>query len=187
MNISRTFRFLLILIPILVACSQMAPSSYTTVSEGTLKPGNPVPAPTGDVVLTIDGKISQTNSGNTLKFDMPTLERIGVVKYEVNDPFAKMKVTYSGVLFSQILKVAGVDASAVTLTLKALDDYTTDMKISDAQKWPVLVATQADGAYMPIDKNGPLISVWPFDNFPEIDHVTYDALWVWSLSSITVK
>ena len=88
---------------------------------------------------------------------------------------------------SLILKVAGADAGATTLTLRALDDYTTDMKISDANKWPVLVATQADGVYMPIDKNGPVISVWPFDDFPEIDHVTYDALWVWSLSNITVK
>jgi hypothetical protein len=51
----------------------------------------------------------------------------------------------------------------------------------------VLVATKADGAYMPIDKNGPLISVWPFNDFPEIDHVTYDAQWLWSLSKITVK
>lgn len=187
MNISRTLRFLLIFIPMLAACSQATPTTYTTVSESTLKPGDAVPAPTGDVVLTIDGKISQTNSGDTLQFDMPTLESIGVVKYEVNDPFAKMQITYSGVLLSQILKVAGADADATTLTLKALDDYSTDMKISDANQWPVLVATQADGAYMPIDKNGPLISVWPFDDFPEIDHLTYDALWVWSLSNITVK
>ena len=187
MTISRTLRYLLIFIPILVACSQTTPATYTTVSEGTLKPGNAVPAPTGDVVLTIDGKISQTNAGDTLQFDMPTLESIGVVQYEVDDPFAKMKITYSGVLFSQILKVAGVDSNATTLTLKALDDYATDMKILDANQWPVLVATQANGSYRPIDKNGPIISVWPFDDFPEIDHVTYDALWVWSLASITVK
>src|SRR5258706_13161595 len=126
MNISRTFRFLLILIPVLAACSQMAPTTYTTVSEGTLKPGNVVPAPTGDVVLTIDGKISQTNSGNTLKFDMPTLESIGVVKYEVNDPFAKMKVTYSSVLFSQILKVAAADARGANLTFQKIGDVYTD-------------------------------------------------------------
>jgi hypothetical protein len=187
MNISRPLRYLLIFIPMLVACSQAPTTAYTTVSEATLKPGDVVPAPTGDVVLIIDGKINQTNAGDTLQFDMPTLESIGVVKYAVDDPFAKKNITYSGVLLSQVLEVAGADPSATTLTLKALDDYTTDMKISDANKWPVLVATQADGAYMPIDKNGPLISVWPFDDFPEIDHVTYDALWVWSLSNITVK
>jgi len=190
MNNSRTLGYIMVFSAALVACSQAVPTTsttYTTVSEGTLKPGNVVPAPTGDVVLTIDGKIKQTNSGDTLQFDMPTFESLGVVQYEVDDPFAKKKIVYAGVLLSQVLKVAGVDAGATTLTLKALDDYTTDMKISDAEKWPVLVATKADGAYMPIDKNGPLISVWPFNDFPEIDHVTYDALWVWSLSGITVK
>jgi hypothetical protein len=139
------------------------------------------------VVLTIDGKISQTNSGSTLQFDMPTLEKLGVVQYKVDDPFAKKTILYSGVLLSQLLKAAGASTDATTLTLRALDDYSTDVKISDANKWPVLVATKADGAYMPIDKNGPLISVWPFNDFPEIDHVTYDAQWLWSLSKITVK
>ncbi len=190
MNISRSLRFPAIFILLLVACSPAAatPSvTYTTVSEATLKPGNAVPAPTSDVVLTVDGKISQTNSGDSLQFDMPTLESIGVVQYKVDDPFVKKNVLYSGVLLSQILKVAGADPNATTLTLTALDDYSTDMTIADANRWPVLVATMADGAYMPVDQNGPLISVWPFNDFPELDHVTYDALWVWSLSKITVK
>jgi hypothetical protein len=191
MNISRILRYLIVLIPLLAACGPSAAATpattYTTVSEATLKPGSSVPAPTGEVVLTIDGKISQTNAGDTLQFDMATLEQLGVVQYKVDDPFAKKTILYAGVLLSQVLKVAGASADATTLTLRALDDYSTDMKLSDANKWPVLLATKADGAYMPIDKNGPLISVWPFNDFPEIDHVTYDAQWLWSLSKITVK
>jgi hypothetical protein len=105
----------------------------------------------------------------------------------VNDPFAKKEILYTGVLLSQLLKVAGAATDSTTITLHALDDYSTDMKISDAEKWPVLVATQADSNYMTVDKNGPLISVFPFDDFPEIDHLTYDALWVWSLAAITVN
>src|SRR5678809_787708 len=87
MNTSRTLAYLTIFTALLVACSQAVPSTpttYTIVSEGTLKPGDAVPAPTGDVVLTIDGKIKQTNSGDTLQFDMQTLESLGVVQYEVD-------------------------------------------------------------------------------------------------------
>jgi len=61
------------------------------------------------------------------------------------------------------------------------------MKISDVNKWPILIATRADNDYMPVDKNGPLISVIPFNDFPEIDHITYDAQWLWALAGITVK
>jgi hypothetical protein len=192
MNISRLVRFLVIFIPLLAACGpKAAPTVYKTVSEGTLKPGSPVPTPKGDPVLKIEGKISNTNSGTTLELDMATLESIGVVEYSVDDPFAekgaKKNILYSGVLLSQLLKVAGAAPDATTLKLWALDDYSTDMKISTASKWPVLIATRADGVYMPIDKKGPLISVLPFNDFPEIDHLTYDSQWLWALAKITVK
>jgi hypothetical protein len=189
MKTARVIFFALILFPVLMACGQAPATSniYDRVTEPELKAGNSVPAPSGEVVLTIDGKIDQTNSGDSLQFDMSTLESIGLVEYDVDDPFAKKNIVYTGVLLSELLKVAGAAPDATTLTLLALDDYSTDMKISDTDKWPVLVATRADGEYMPVDKNGPLISVFPFSDFAEIDHLTYDALWVWSLSAITVK
>ena len=179
---------LLLTVLTLTACGQAdAPVTYEIVSKGSLKAGDAVPVPSDKVVLTVDGKINQHNSGNTLQFDMATLESIGLVKYDVNDPFVKVKIDYSGVLLSQLLKIAGISPDATTITLHALDDYSVDMDIADAEKWPVMLATQADGAYMPVDKNGPIISVFPYDDFSEIDHLTYDALWVWSLDSITVK
>jgi hypothetical protein len=188
MNTFRSIRTLLLFVLILAACaSPAAPTFYKTVAEGTLKPGSAVPAPKGDVVLTLDGKIGQTNAAGKLQFDMATLESIGTIQYAVDDPFAKKQIVYTGVLLSQLLKVAGAAPDSTALTLKALDDYSTDMKVSDGNKWPIIIATRADGAFMPVDKNGPLISVLPFNNFPEIDHVTYDAQWLWSLSAITVK
>ncbi|MBC7878467.1 MAG: molybdopterin-dependent oxidoreductase [Anaerolineales bacterium] len=190
MNFLRTIRFNLVFIfsIFLAACGQQAaPITYETVSPGTLKPGDPIPVPTGDVVLTVDGMIEQKNSGETLQFDIAALESIGLVQYDVDDPFIKKNILYTGVLLSQLLDAAGMSPDATIITLHALDDYSTDMKISDADKWPVLVATQADGAYMAVDNNGPLISIFPFNDYPEIDHLTYDALWVWSLSAITVK
>lgn len=191
MKLARYLYYFLLGIAILMlsACAPQAAKStvYKVVSEGTLKAGSTVPHRTGPTVLTIEGKISQTNADNALKFDMETLESIGVVEYKVNDPFAKKSILYSGVLLSELLKVAGADKNANTLTLWALDDYSVDMKISDSEKWPILIATKADGAYMPLDQKGPLISVFPFDNFPEIDHLTYDNQWLWALAKITVK
>ena len=191
MKLARYLYYFLLGIAILMlsACAPQAAKStvYKVVSEGTLKAGSPVPHRTGPTVLTMEGKISQTNADNALKFDMETLESIGVVEYKVNDPFAKKSIVYSGVLLSELLKVAGADKNATTLTLWALDDYSVEMKISDSDKWPIMIATKADGAYMPLDQKGPLISVFPFDNFPEIDHLTYDNQWLWALAKITVK
>jgi hypothetical protein len=188
-NLRFLYCFLLVaVVLILSACAPAAkPVIYKVVSEGTLKAGSPIPIPTDKVVLTMEGNISQKNVGETLQFDMATLESIGLVQYKVNDPFEKKSIVYSGVLLSELLKVAGADKAATTLKLWALDDYSTDMKVSDANKWPVLIATQADGVYMPVNKKGPLISVFPFDDFSEIDHLTYDNQWLWALAKITVN
>lgn len=170
------------------ACApQAAPSTYKTVSPGTLKAGSAIPAPTGDVVLTIDGNISQKNVGETLQFDMATLESIHLIEYKVDDPFIKRNIAYTGVLFSELLEIAGADKNATTLKLWALDDYSAEMKISDALKWPVIVATKADGTYMTLEQKGPLISVFPFNDFPEIDQVAYENQWLWALAKITVQ
>ena len=188
MKNTRVFLYLFISARLFVSCGQASPSAtYATVSEGELKPGAAVPAPTGDVILTIKGDISQKNSGEALQFDLATLESIGLVEYDVDDPFVKKNIVYTGILFSQLLQVAGVSSDATMLTLSALDDYSVDMEISAINKWPIMVAVKADGEYMPIAQNGPLISIIPFNDFPELDHLTYDAVWVWSLSEITVK
>jgi hypothetical protein len=173
---------------ILTACGS-APKTeiYTRVSEAVIKPGDAISAPTGEVVLTIVGNIEQKNSGDSLQFDMSTLESLGVVEYDVDDPFVQKNIVYSGVLISELLEVAGASPDATTLTLTALDDYSVDMKISDTVQWPFLLGLKADSEYMPIDQNGPIISIIPYNDFPELDHLTYDAVWVWSLYMITVK
>jgi hypothetical protein len=185
----RNFFIVLIVTAGLAACGQRSNQEiYEVVAPAALQVGDAIPAPTGDVVLTIDGNISQHNEGETLVFDMETLEKLGVVQYDVDDPFVKKNIVYSGVLLSEILKFAGAAPDAKTITLHALDDYSVDMPLEDATKWPVLVALKADGKYMPIENNGPLISIFPFNDFPdELDHLTYDAFWVWSLAGITVK
>jgi hypothetical protein len=59
--------------------------------------------------------------------------------------------------------------------------------MADVEKWPVLFALQADEAYIPLNDGGPAIIVFPFDDYSEIDHFTYDPKWVWSMTEITVK
>lgn len=182
------FNVVFVSILLITACGgSKSPSTYKTVSDASLKPGDTVPAPAGDPVLTVDGNISQKNSDTGLQFDLPTLESLGLVEYKVDDPFAKKNIAYTGVLISKILEVAGAAEDSETLMLTALDDYSVDMKTADVKQYPFMVAIKADGEYMPIDMNGPLISVIPFNDFPELDHLTYDAVWVWSLYKITVK
>ena len=173
----------------LAACSNNSTPApiYDIVSAATLKAGEPIPAPTGPVILTVNGKISQKNVGDNLELDMATLEKMGLVKFDATDPFDKTKKVLTGVLVTQFLTMVGAAPEATSLHMIATDDYAADFNIVDTKKWPVLLATQADGNYLPLEKGGPTVLVFPFDDFPEIDHSVYDSQSVWSIETITVN
>ena len=167
------------------ASSEAAP--YTEVAAPTLEPGDAVPAPVEDVVLTISGDISTTNVGDTLQLDLPTLERLGLVEYSVDDQQAEGRVAmFRGPLMSTLLKVAGAGDGATTLRSRALNDYEVDIPISDVERYPVLLATSVDGERMPVDSYGPIRVIYPYESF-DIDPVVHDPLWIWQLASIDVR
>ena len=79
----------------LAACSGQAKTAYQEVIPASLTPGDPIPSPTEKVVLTIYGDLAVKNVVDTLQFDMPTLERFGLVEYAVHDPWLNSKATYT--------------------------------------------------------------------------------------------
>ena len=90
------------LITALAACSGQAAPVYEEVAPASLSPGDPIPTPTEEVILTIYADLAAKNAGDTLQFDMPTLERLGLVKYTVHDTWLKARITYTGVLMSEL-------------------------------------------------------------------------------------
>lgn len=164
-----------------------ADPGFEVVSAATLTPGEPVPAPTGDVILSIGGAISTTNVDGRLDLDMATLESMGTVTYSVDDEQAEGRiVTFEGVLLSNVLAVAGVSGDATTLVTTALNDYSIDIPLSDASESPVMIATRVDGERMSVDRFGPTRVVYPYSSH-DLDHVVYDPRWIWQLATIVVR
>ena len=161
-------------------------SAAKTISTATLKAGDEVPAPKGEPVLTLKGKITNTNVGDTLQFDLATLERLGLREFTADDYQAEGgHVRFRGVLLRDLLDVAGVDAEATTLNTIALNDYKAPVPISDADAYPTLLATTSNGKRMPVAEYGPVRVVYPNLDF-EFDKTVYDPRWVWQLATITV-
>lgn len=157
---------------------------YDVVSEPEIKPGDPVPVPTGKVVLTLRG-VPNTNVGKTLRFDLATLEKLGVVSYSVFDRQAEGRdVTFSGPLLKSVLDVAG--ATGTNLHCIALNDYAVDVPAADADALPVILATKADGKKMSVAHYGPTRFIYPTDGF-DLDSTIYDPRWIWQLETIVVK
>lgn len=171
---------------LLVACQPGSTDpAYQVVSRATIKSGDSIPEPVGPVVLTLTGMISNRNVADRLDFDMQTLERVGLVEYEVDDPFLKRAVTYRGPLLRDVLAVAGISSSAKELFAIALNDYKTTIPL-EVNQWPVIIATSRDNSPMPLEDNGPLEIVFPNKHF-NIEPAVYNQMWVWQLRELVVR
>lgn len=167
--------------------SAAGPVDYTVVREAEIAAGNDVPAPIGPVILTLSGKILNPNVGETLQFDMNTLEQLGLVQYSVDDKQAEgHTAVFDGVLVSDLLAVAGVADDATTLYTVALNDYAVEIPVEDVEKYPVMLATEVDGQRMGVERYGPIRIIYPYDSY-DLDETVYDPRWIWQLKAIDVR
>lgn len=169
---------------VLIACEQQAPG-YQIVTEAEITAGDTVPVPTESTIITVSGDISVTNVGDSLVFDMRTLERLGIVQYSVPDPWLNEEVTYAGVLLADLLKVAGVSDAATSIRVVSLDGYVFDTPVAETEAWPVLLATRANDQYMDIANSGPTRIIFPYDSYPDLSAARNMS--VWNIREIQIR
>lgn len=141
--------------------------------------------PQGKVILTISGTIKNTNLNDTAVFDMAMIEAIGLESFSTTTPWYNGPVKFEGVRMSKLLDLVG--ATGTTVTAFALNDYKTDIPLDDFRKYPAILATKRDGAYMPVKDKGPLFIVYPYDSDITLKHQVYYARSAWQVARLTVK
>ena len=90
-----------------------------------------------------------------------------------------------GVGMARLMDFVGATGSSITV--KALNDYATDIPMEDFNKYPVILALKRDGAYMPIKDKGPLFIVYPYDSDPNLKHQRFYSRSAWQVGQIVVK
>ncbi|MCC8931605.1 molybdopterin-dependent oxidoreductase [Rhizobium sp. 'Codium 1'] len=139
--------------------------------------------PTGPVVLTVKGEISNTNAGDTAQFDRAMLDGLKHRKAEMETPWTEGKVTFEGPLLREILTAVG--ATGTILKVRALNDYAADVPADDARLQAIL-ATKLDGKPMSVRDKGPLMLVYPFDLDADLYNEKYFSRSVWQIKEIEV-
>ncbi len=144
-----------------------------------------LPAPTEKSILTVSGKISVHNDGQTASFDRPMLEAIGDWSFETRTPWYDGEDRFEGVAMSRLMEAVGASGDRVAAI--AVDDYLTEIPISDFTRFDVMLALKRDGKYLTIRDNGPLFIVYPFDKYPELRSSTYTSWCAWQVTRLIVK
>lgn len=140
-------------------------------------------APTGPVVLTVKGSISNTNAGDTAQFDLAMLEALKGRKGEMETPWTEGKVTFEGPFLREVLSAVGT--TGANLKVRALNDYAAEVPAEDA-KLDTILATKLDGKPMSVRDKGPLMLVYPFDLDADLYNEKYFSRSVWQIKEIEV-
>ena len=140
----------------------------------------PLPAPTGTVILTVTGRIA----GGTVRLDRALLLAGGTDVLRTTTPFTDGVSTFSGVLASRLLDRLGADGTV--LRTRALNDYAVTIPMSDVATFPVLLALDQDGRALSVRERGPIWVIYPFSDHPELDQRVYRQRSIWQLSDVEV-
>lgn len=182
---------LLIILALVMACAPAPTPTPTPVPPTpTPRPTNtPVPtptpvrlaAPTGKVLFTITGDITQPNVDDTVQVDAAALEP-HIKEYTIDDPWMGEGQNYSGVLLSDLWTLAGAGADADGATLTATDGFRVRIEKEDLLKWPILVVTKAAGKDLVAELGGPAKLAFP----PEAAEKYPQEVWMWFIKTIDI-
>ena len=135
-------------------------------------------------ILTVTGKITNTNEGDAAIFDRPMLEAIGMSGVDTATPWYNGAVRFEGVRMDALMRHVGATGESVTAT--ALNDFSTDIPTSDFSRFGVILALKRDGVYMPVRDKGPLFIVYPYDSAAELRSQKYYSRSAWQVSRLVL-
>jgi len=144
-----------------------------------------LPKPTGPVILTVSGKISQRNTVNSAEFDAQMLKAIPASQIVTKTPWQVPAARFSGPALKALLSAVG--AHGKVLRLIALDRYEVNIPLEDVARYGPVLALRMDDKELKIRNRGPVLLVYPFDTYPEIDSEVYYGRSVWQLERIVVE
>jgi hypothetical protein len=170
------FAFRALGISLIVCLIALAPG---TSGAGSLS------SPTGSVVLTVTGRITNTNAGKTAEFDMAMLEALPGRTAKVSTPWAEGVNSFQGPLTRAVLEAVGAQGTKLKVT--ALNDYSAEVPAEDFIKFDVILALKKNDAYLPVRNQGPIFVIYPFDTNPSLYNEVYFGRSVWQVKSIEVQ
>ncbi|KGB01664.1 molybdopterin-dependent oxidoreductase [Leclercia pneumoniae] len=144
-----------------------------------------LPKPTGKVLLTLSGNIENTNEDGKAVFDVASLEKLGMVTFQTTSPWYNGRTTFTGISLQKLMDYVGAKGSLVKVT--ALNDYTTEIPLSDFKKYNVILAMKVNGEYMRIRDKGPLFVVYPYDSMPELNNQIFYSRSAWQVSKMSIE
>lgn len=148
-------------------------------------PAAALDAPSGKVILTLTGKLAQTNDNASAAFDLAMLQALPQHSFATRTPWYAQPRKFTGVLLRDLVDAVGAGGGA--LHAIALNDYRVDIPAADVRQHGAMVAYLLDDKPMTVRERGPLLVIYPFDDVPELRTAMFYSRAIWQLRSLELR
>lgn len=160
-------------------------SVFWVVVSTTILVADTLPAPSGQVVLTVSGEIQLTNVGDTAEFDLDMLRDLERTELETTTIWTEGLQHFAGIKLGTLLKHLGVEDGIINAS--ALNEYFIDIPFEDADTGAALIAYERNGAPMSVRDKGPLWVIFPYDQSAHYRSEVYFARSIWQMDRIEIE
>lgn len=142
-------------------------------------------APSGPVILTVTGEISEHNTGDQkAEFDLAMLQQLPAHEISTHNPWEEGLHHYVGFHPKDLLELTRGQGSY--LRFIASNQYITEIPITDFTQWDAVVAYKMDGKPIAVRNKGPLMVVFNFDKHPELENEVYYGRSIWQIKTLQI-
>lgn len=144
-----------------------------------------VAAPTGEVILTVSGAISEDNTGNgTVEFDLEGLQALAVESFTTSTIWTEGEIEFTGVPMQAVMDAVG--GKGATIHATAINDYQIQLPFEAVGETYPIIAYYMDGKTFSRRDKGPLWIVFPYDASPDFQNELTYGYSVWQLDRLDV-
>ncbi|MBT0956536.1 molybdopterin-dependent oxidoreductase [Alphaproteobacteria bacterium KMM 3653] len=144
----------------------------------------PLDAPKGEVVLTVSGKLTNTNVEGTAQLDLAMLEALETTTIETTTIWTEGNQRFEGVSLAVLAEELGMEGTVLNAT--AINDYTVQVPMTDAVEGGPILAYRLNDKVMSVRDKGPLWIIYPYDSDPEYRTEVIYSRSIWQLDRIEV-
>lgn len=141
--------------------------------------------PSGDVTLTVSGKVGKINPESGAEQDIAILEALGGTSVVTTTIWTKGPQTFEGVELAALVEALGIEGQ--TLLATAINDYTVVVPLPDAIEGGPITAYAANGSEMSVRNKGPLWLIYPSNAEAKYRSELIYSRSIWQLNRIEVK
>ncbi|MDN0073427.1 molybdopterin-dependent oxidoreductase [Crenobacter sp. SG2303] len=120
-----------------------------------------------------------------MTFSLQQLSTLPIRRITTSTQWHHAPQQWEGVSIKALLGKLG--ATGTSVYVAALNDYAIDIAVADIIKYDPILAYKVDGHYMPVRDKGPLVVIYPYDEYPALNIQFYYNQAVWQVNHITVR